>query len=165
MYYQFTDCRVVHAERKSIMPNYRRGRVNEEISRELAQILREIKDPRVSTAFISVTAVDCTADLRSAKVFYSSMGGKDSAEGVAKGLGSAAGFIRRELAARLNMRQTPELRFIRDGSIEHGAHIAELLKSVEEDLRDPEPDAPDDEDTDSDDTSPDAGDTEDEEDV
>ena len=118
------------------MANYRRGRVNEELARELSQILREIKDPRVSTAFISVTGVDCTADLRSAKIYYSSMGGKDDSEGVEKGMKSAVGFIRRELARRLNLRQTPELRFIRDGSIEHGAHISELLRSVEADLHD-----------------------------
>ena len=118
------------------MANYRRGRVNEEISREMSEILRTIKDPRVSTAFISVTGVDCTGDLRSAKIYISSMGGKDGPAGVDAGLKSAAGFIRRELAARLDLRQTPELRFIRDNSIEHGAHIAELLKSVEDDLRD-----------------------------
>lgn len=118
------------------MANYRRGRVNEELARELSQILREVKDPRVSTSFISVTSVDCTADLRSAKIYYSSMGGKDDSAGVEKGLKSAVGFIRRELAVRLNLRQTPELRFIRDDSIEHGAHIAQLLKSVEADLRD-----------------------------
>ena len=120
------------------MANYRRGRVNEELARETAEILRDIKDPRVSSAFISVTGVDCTADLRSAKIYYSSMGGKDDAAGVEKGLKSASGYIRRELALRLNLRQTPELRFIRDDSIEHGAHIAELLRSVEADLHDEE---------------------------
>ena len=118
------------------MANYRRGRVNEELARELSQILREVKDPRVSTAFISVTRVDCTADLRSAKIYYSSMGGKDDSDGVEKGLKSAVGYIRRELAHRLDLRQTPELRFVRDGSIEHGAHISELLRSVEADLHD-----------------------------
>ncbi|MBQ7161550.1 MAG: 30S ribosome-binding factor RbfA [Clostridia bacterium] len=118
------------------MANYRRGRVNEEIARELARILRDIKDPRVATSFISVTSVDCTADLRFAKIYYSAMGGKDGAAGVEKGLKSAAGYIRRELALSLDLRQTPELRFIRDDSIEHGAHIAELLRSVEADLRD-----------------------------
>ena len=116
------------------MANYRRDRVNEELMRELSQILREIKDPRVSSAFISVTAVDCTADLRSAKIYYSSMGGKDGDEGVSKGLASANGFIRRELAVRLNLRMTPELRFIRDNSIEHGAHISELMREVSEEL-------------------------------
>ena len=116
------------------MANYRRDRVNEELMRELAQILREIKDPRVSSAFISVTSVDCTADLRSAKIYYSSMGGKDGEAGVAKGLASANGYIRRELAARLNLRMTPELRFIHDNSIEHGAHISELMRGVSEEL-------------------------------
>jgi len=116
------------------MANYRRDRVNEELMRELADILRGIKDPRVSSAFISVTAVDCTADLKSAKVYYSSMGGKDGEAGVAKGLSSASGYIRRELAVRLNMRQTPELKFIRDASSEHGAHISELMKEVTREL-------------------------------
>ena len=116
------------------MANYRRDRVNEELMRELSQILREIKDPRVSSAFISVTAVDCTADLRSAKIYYSSMGGKDGDAGVSKGLASANGYIRRELAARLDLRMTPELRFIRDNSIEHGAHISELMRGISEEL-------------------------------
>ena len=55
------------------MANYRRGRINDEMQKELAQILREVKDPRVSGAFISVTAVDVTPDLKYAKVFYSAM--------------------------------------------------------------------------------------------
>ena len=116
------------------MANYRKDRVNEELARELAMILRDVKDPRVSDAFISVTAVDCAADLKTAKVYYSSMGGKDGDAGVAKGLSSASGYVRRELAIRLNLRQTPELRFIRDNSIEHGAHISELMKEVTREL-------------------------------
>ncbi|MBQ3101195.1 MAG: 30S ribosome-binding factor RbfA [Clostridia bacterium] len=118
------------------MAGYRRSRVNEEIAREMAEILRAVKDPRVSTSFISVTSVDCTPDLRNAKIYYSSIGGKNGESGVDAGLKSAVGYIRRELAVRLDLRQTPELRFIRDNSIEHGAHIAELLRSVEADLRD-----------------------------
>ena len=120
------------------MAGYRRSRVNEEIAREMAEILRAVKDPRVSTAFISVTQVDCTPDLRNAKRYYSSIGGKNGESGVDAGLKSAIGYIRRELAVRLDLRQTPELRFIRDNSIEHGAHIAELLRSVEADLHDDE---------------------------
>lgn len=111
------------------MANYRRGRINDEMQKELAQILREVKDPRVSGAFISVTAVDVTPDLKYAKVFYSAMLG-DKKE-VAKGLKSSAGYLRRQLAMRMNLRMTPELTFIEDHSIEHGAHISKLLNSIE----------------------------------
>lgn len=91
--------------------------------------LREVKDPRVSNAFISVTAVDVTPDLKYAKVYYSAMNG-DKKE-VAKGLKSSAGYIRRMLAARMNLRMTPELSFYEDNSIAHGAHISKLLNSIE----------------------------------
>ena len=82
------------------MANYRRGRINDEMQKELAMILREVKDPRVKDAFISITAVEATGDLKFAKVYYSAMLG-DKKE-VAKGLKSCAGYIRRELAHRLN---------------------------------------------------------------
>ena len=111
------------------MANYRRGRINDEVRKELAMILREVKDPRVSDAFISVTAVEVTPDLKYAKVYYSAMQG-DKKE-VAKGLKSSAGYIRRQLAQRLNLRMTPELTFCEDHSIAHGAHISKLLNGIE----------------------------------
>lgn len=123
------------------MANYRRGRINDEVQKELAMILREIKDPRVSDAFISVTAVEVTPDLKFAKVYYSAMQG-DKKE-VAKGLKSSAGYIRRQLAQRLNLRMTPELTFCEDHSIAHGAHISKLLNGIEfapETPEDAEPD-------------------------
>ena len=108
--------------------NYHTGRVSEEISRELTDILRSVKDPRVSGSFISILRVDTAADLRNATVQYSVLGeGRDE---VKKGLKSAQGYIRRELAQRLNLRATPELCFIYDDSIEHGAHIAKLLEDI-----------------------------------
>ena len=91
-------------------------------------ILRRVKDPRVCEAFISVTAADCTPDLKFAKIYYSVMGG-DKKE-VGKGLKAASGFIRRELANSLNLRITPELNFVKDGSIEHGAKIARILEEI-----------------------------------
>ncbi len=118
------------------MANYRRGRINDEMQKELAMILREVKDPRVSNAFISVTAVDVTPDLKFAKVYYSAMMG-DKKE-VAKGLKSSAGYIRRQVAQRLNLRMTPELTFHEDHSIEHGAHISKILNSIEISEEDPE---------------------------
>ena len=111
------------------MANYRRGRINDEMQKELAMVLREVKDPRVADAFISITAVDVTPDLKFAKVFYSAMTG-DKKE-IAKGLKSSAGYIRRQLAQRLNLRMTPELTFYEDHSIAHGARISKLLGSIE----------------------------------
>ena len=111
------------------MANYRRGRINDEMQKALAEILREVKDPRVGDAFISVTGVDVTPDLKYAKVYYSAMRG-DKRE-VAAGLRSSAGFIRRQVAQRLNLRATPEFTFVEDTSIAYGAHISKLLNSIE----------------------------------
>lgn len=111
------------------MSNYRRGRINEEMVKELAVIMRNIKDPRVSDNFVSVTSADVTPDLKFAKIYFSAITG-DKAE-IKKGLVSAAGFIRKRLAETLNLRITPELSFIPDDSIEYGAHINALLKKIE----------------------------------
>ena len=111
------------------MAKHRQGRINDEFQKEIAMILRDVKDPRVSGAFISVTGAVVTPDLRNAKVYYSSLMG-DKKE-IAKGLKSSAGYIRRELAQRLNLRMTPELSFYEDHSIAHGAHISKLLNSIE----------------------------------
>lgn len=117
------------------MAGYRRGRINEELVRELSSIIREVKDPRVSNALISITAADVTADMKYAKVYFSCIGQTNKAE-VKKGLESASGFIRKQVALRLNLRQTPELKFFPDDSIEYGANINRLLKQVEDDLHD-----------------------------
>ena len=87
------------------MANYRRGRINDEVQKELASILRDVKDPRVSGAFVSVTAVDVTPDLKFAKIYYSALMG-DKKE-LAKGLKAASGYIRSQIAQRLNLRITP----------------------------------------------------------
>ena len=110
------------------MANYRRGRINDEVQKELAAILRDVKDPRVSGAFVSVTSVDVTPDLKFAKIYYSSLRG-DKKE-LAKGLRAASGYIRSQIAQRLNLRITPELTFILDDSVAHGAHISKLLNSI-----------------------------------
>ncbi len=111
------------------MANYRKGRINDEVKKELSLVLREVKDPRLSEAFISITAVEVSGDLKFAKVFYSAMMG-DKKE-ISKGLKSSAGFIRREIAHRLNLRMTPEFSFYEDHSIENGAHISKLLNGIE----------------------------------
>lgn len=111
------------------MAKYRRGRINDEIQKEMTVILRKVKDPRISDAFLSVTAADCTADLKYAKIYYSALSG-DPKE-IAKGLKAATGFIRRELAHSLNLRITPELTFLPDTSIAYGAHIAGILNTLD----------------------------------
>ena len=112
------------------MAKYRRGRINDEMRNEVASILREVKDPRVKDAFVSVTGADVTADLKYAKIYYSALRGDEKE--LARGLRSSASFIRSELARRLNLRMTPELTFIRDTSLAHGAHIASVLHKIEE---------------------------------
>ncbi len=97
--------------------------------RELSSVLREIKDPRVSSAMIGVTSCEVSADLKYAKAYYSYIGKTDAKE-VENGLKSASGYIRKQIAERLDLRQTPEIRFIHDDSIGYGAHINELLKKV-----------------------------------
>ena len=108
------------------MASNRMGRINEEIQRELSNLIRAVKDPRV-TGLISVTAVDTTPDLKYAKIYISVLD-KSDVNQVLKGLKSAAGWLRRELGRNLNLRATPELTFVRDDSIDQGAHILDLLR-------------------------------------
>lgn len=113
------------------MASNRIGRINEEIQRELSDQLRRLKDPRVSqVGMVSITRVDTTGDLRYARVYISVLD-KSQEKEVLKGLRSAAGFLRRELGHALQLRYTPELQFIGDDSIQHGAHILEMLRQVE----------------------------------
>ena len=109
-------------------PLFHTNRVNEDIARELTYILKNVKDPRVSKNFVSVTKTETTPDLKFCKVYYSNMSGEDKE--VKSGLYSAIGYIRHELSSRLSLRITPELTFIRDTGAEHGARISELLKSI-----------------------------------
>lgn len=114
------------------MANYRRGRINDEMQKAMAEILRTVKDPRVSEAFISVTGAEVTPDLKYAKIYYSALGMKSAEDKkeIARGLKSSAGYIRRQVAAKLNLRITPEITFVEDTSITYGAHIAELLNGI-----------------------------------
>ena len=108
------------------MASNRIGRINEEIQRELASLIPNVKDPRVS-GLISVTAVDTTPDLRYAKIYISVLDKSDCAQ-VLKGLKSASGYLRRELGHALQLRYTPELTFVRDDSIDQGANILDMLR-------------------------------------
>ena len=112
------------------MPSNRIGRINEEIQRELADQLRHLKDPRVSSGMVSVTRVDTTGDLRYSRIYISCLD-KSQEKDVMKGLRSASGFLRRELGRTLQLRYTPELQFIADDSIQYGAHILQVLRDPE----------------------------------
>ena len=111
------------------MASNRIGRINEEIQRELSALIPAVTAPRGS-GMISVTAVETTPDLRYAKAYISVLD-KENGERVLKGLRSASGWLRRELGSALKLRYTPELVFQLDDSIDKGAHILELLRSVE----------------------------------
>ena len=112
------------------MASNRIGRINEEIQKELASLLRNLKDPRVQSTMISITHVETTPDLRYAKV-YASFLDESKAEDALKGLKSASGYLRRELGAALKLRYTPELVWALDDSITYGARMLKLINSLE----------------------------------
>ncbi len=120
------------------MPKYKRQRVNDSVMQEISLIVREVKDPRVG--MITVTGAEVSGDLKYAKIFFSAFDG--DVKETMKGLKSASGFIRSQLARRLNLRATPELTFVHDNSVSHGAEIAAILSTL---------DIPDDEETESED--------------
>ena len=112
------------------MASNRIGRINEEIQKELASLLRNLKDPRVQNTMISITRVEPTPDLRFAKVYVSFLE-EDKAKDALKGLKSAGGYLRRELGRALNLRYTPELMWALDDSITYGAKMLKLINSLE----------------------------------
>ena len=111
------------------MANYRRGRINDAVAQELAIALGDLREPKVINNFISITRADVTPDLKLATVYFSCIGNSDEA---AEGLKKCQGILRHHLATTLNLRITPELRFVKDGSIEHGAAIAKKLEEIRE---------------------------------
>ena len=112
------------------MPAYNRiDRISEEVKKELSTIVRELKDPRITTV-VSVVNVSVTKDLRFAKAYISVFGDEKVQKGVMDALKSASGFIRKEIGRRVNLRNTPEFTFELDNSIEYGAHINEVLKNL-----------------------------------
>ncbi len=114
------------------MPNKnenRLGRIDEEFKKEISNIISyELKEPKV-TGMVSVTRVKVTPDLRYAKVWVSILNAK-SVEETLEGLKKSAGYIRAELAKRINLRYTPELSFVVDDSLEYGAKIDNILKNI-----------------------------------
>lgn len=112
------------------MASQRLTRINEEIRREIAEIIRtEIKDPAVQDAMISVVAVDTTNDLKTAKVYISVLQ-ENKKQDVMAALSKAQGYIRREVARRINLRNTPEFLFRLDESIERGMQMSKMISDV-----------------------------------
>ena len=110
-------------------------RINEEVMRELANIIRgEIKDPRINP-MTSVVAVEVAPDLKTAKAYISVLGDEESQKKTLAGLRSAEGYIRRALAKSINLRNTPEIRFILDQSIAYGVEMSKKIDEVTKDLR------------------------------
>ena len=111
------------------MASNRINRINEEIQKELANLLRTVKDPRVQDTMISITRVETTPDLRYTKVYVSFLQA-DRAEGAMKGLQSAGGYLRRQLGNNLKLRYAPEIVWSMDDSITYGAKMLELINNL-----------------------------------
>ncbi|MBQ1897063.1 MAG: 30S ribosome-binding factor RbfA [Lachnospiraceae bacterium] len=104
-------------------------RLNSEVQKELSSIIRDVKDPRVSP-WASVIEVYVAPDLKTCKVWISVLGSEEDRDNTIRGLESAAGFIRHELAHRMNLRNTPELTFISDSSTEYGVDMIHKIDEI-----------------------------------
>ena len=110
-------------------------RINMEVQRELSEIIRtEIKDPRIHP-MTTIVSVDVTPDLKYCKAYVSVLGDEEAGQSTIQGLKSAVGYVRRELARRINLRNTPEITFILDQSIEYGVNMSKLIDEVTKDLK------------------------------
>ena len=112
------------------MAKYRRGRINDAVAQELAIALGDVREPKVINNFVSITRAEVAPDLKYASIYFSAMGDEKEA---LEGLKKCTGMLRHHLAVTLNLRITPELHFIKDSSIEHGARIAKLLEDIKSD--------------------------------
>lgn len=120
------------------MASYRKDRINEEVARILSDLLRTVKDYRITRNFVSITHVSVAPDLSTARVFFSAIGKDCDPKEIRKGLISASGYLRSRLAETLNLRRTPRLEFVYDDSMVNGARINVLLKKVEVELAEAE---------------------------
>ena len=111
------------------MASKRINGINQEIQKELSDLLRSVKDPRVQDVMISITRVETTPDLRFTKVYVSFLQENKAADAM-KGLKSAADYLRRQIAANLQLRHAPEIQWALDDSITYGAKMLELINSL-----------------------------------
>ena len=112
------------------MASNRIATINQEIQKELSALLRNVKDPRVQDCMISITRVETTPDLRFTKVYVSFLQENRAADAM-KGLASAAGWLRRQIAANLQLRHAPQIQWALDDSITYGARMLELINSLD----------------------------------
>jgi ribosome-binding factor A len=112
------------------MANYRRSRINDAVAQELTIALRNVRDPRITSNFVSITRAEVAPDLHNATVYFSCMG---DAKEVRTALIKCTGLLRHHLAETVNLRLTPQLAFVHDDSIAHGARIAQLLEEINRD--------------------------------
>ena len=119
------------------MAGYKINRITQDIKIALSELLREIKDPRVSK-LLSIVKVDVSGDLSYATIYVSAIEGFEATVSSVKALKGAAGFLRRELGQRLSLRKVPELRFIADDSIEQSANISKIIESFKEEEKNEE---------------------------
>ncbi|MBE3557039.1 MAG: 30S ribosome-binding factor RbfA [Firmicutes bacterium] len=112
------------------MASNRLLRVEEEIKRESADILRHMKDPRLG--FVSVTGVKVTPDLQQARIYVSVLGTPEEEQATLEVLENAAGFVRTEIGHRVRLRRTPAILFTRDESMAYGAHMDAVMRSIAE---------------------------------
>jgi ribosome-binding factor A len=114
------------------MVSVRTTRVAEQMKKEIAAIIEhQVKDPRIG--FITITNVELSNDLRHAKIFFSSLGNEEQQKKSLEGLENAKGFIRKEVAQRIQLRYAPEILFRIDNSIEHGVKISQILSKIKSD--------------------------------
>ena len=113
------------------MADFKVGRLSSDIQRIVSGKLRDLKDPRINGSMLTVVKVDVSGDRSVARVYISSFEGLAKAKEAVKGLESASGFLRREIANVLHIRKAPELRFIADDSTEYSAHIAKMIKDLD----------------------------------
>ncbi len=112
------------------MGTYKQNRTAEDIKREIAAIVRELKDPRISDHLISVARAEVAGDLSYVKVYVSAVEGIEVAKGATKALTGATGLVRREVSKRLGLRKAPEIKFVADNSIEYGMNIVKKLEEL-----------------------------------
>lgn len=106
-------------------------RVNGEVQKELSNIIRnEVKDPRINNMMTSVVSVEVAPDLKTCKAYISVLGDEKTQQDTIEGLKSSAGYIRRQLARSINLRNTPEIKFVLDQSIEYGVNMSKLIDDV-----------------------------------
>ena len=117
------------------MAGFKINRITSDVRVCLSELLREVKDPRVSK-LLSIIKVDVTGDLSYATVYVSAIEGYEATVTSVKALKGAAGYLRHEMGSRLKLRKVPELRFIADDSIAHSAHISQIIESFKEESND-----------------------------